>query len=235
MANLFVVGLIVGFLLAAPVGPIAVLCIQRTMNHGRAAGFVSGLGAAAADAFYGALAAFGVTMISTFLMAHRMAFQRIGGAVLIVMGVRLLLIAPAERKNGNNDRGLWADFFSTFVLTLTNPMTFIAFAVIFATLGVGVVRGHSFLTFELVAGVFLGSGAWWAFVVALINLFRDRFRYRTLVVVNRVTGIFVMAVGVFYLAILKPRAEVAPEILVKPIEAIERHRLTPTRPAAVTP
>ena len=235
MANLFVVGLIVGFLLAAPVGPIAVLCIQRTMNHGKTAGFVSGLGAAAADAFYGTLAAFGVTIISSFLMDHRMAFQRIGGAVLIVMGVKLLLKGPAEKRNGNDERGLWGDFFSTFVLTLTNPMTFVAFAVIFATLGVGVVRGHSVLTIELVAGVFLGSGAWWTVVVALVDLFRGRFRYRTLLVVNRVTGVFVMGVGILYLAVLKPKSEVAPQILTKPIEAIERHRVTPARPAAVTP
>jgi threonine/homoserine/homoserine lactone efflux protein len=235
MANLFVVGLVVGFLLSAPVGPIAVLCVQRTMNHGKAAGFVSGLGAAAADAIYGTLAAFGVTIISAFLMNNRMAFQRIGGAVLIVMGARLLFAKPAEKRNANNDRGLWGDFFSTLVLTLTNPMTFIAFAVIFATLGVGVVRGHTVLTVELVLGVFLGAGVWWTAVVALVNLFRDRFRYRTLVIINRVTGVFVMSVGVFYLAVLKPKAE-APRILTGPIEAIERHRRTPTQlPATVTP
>ena len=229
MENLFITGLIVGFCLAAPVGPIAVLCVQRTMSHGRLAGFVSGLGAAAADALYGTLAAFGVTVISAFLMDHRLIFQRAGGAILCVLGARLLMIKPPHGER-ETDRGVMGDFFSTLVLTLTNPMTFIAFVAIFATLGVGAVRGHSVLTAELVVGVFAGSGAWFCFLVLMANLFRHRFRYETLVFINRATGIFVLGVGVFYLFILRKEPKVDPELLRHPIEAMERegHRPAPT-------
>ncbi len=220
MENLFVKGLIVGFCLAAPVGPIAVLCAQRTMSHGKLAGFISGLGAAAADALYGTLAAFGVTFVSEFLLDHRMIFQRVGGAILCVLGARLFLIRPPQ-ESANDDGGLPGHFFSTLVLTLTNPMTFIAFAAIFATLGVGAVRGHSMLTAELVGGVFLGSAAWFTFLIALVNLFRERFHYRTLVAINRATGIFVIGVGVLYLFILRKDPEVAPAMLRKELAAIE--------------
>jgi len=231
VANLFVKGLIVGFCLAAPVGPIAVLCVQRTMSHSRFAGFVSGLGAAAADALYGTLAAFGVTVVSSFLLDHRMLFQRVGGAILCVLGARVLLMRPTQRKN-ENDRGLSADFFSTLVLTLTNPMTFIAFVAIFATLGVGAVRGHSVLTAELVGGVFLGSALWFSFLVGLVSLFHGHFGYQTLVTINRVTGIFVIGVGVFYLFILRARNEPSPEMLRERIEALE-HRVPSVSPAPV--
>ncbi|MGH9368995.1 MAG: LysE family translocator [Thermoanaerobaculia bacterium] len=228
MDDLFVKGLLVGFCLAAPVGPIAVLCVQRTMSHGKLAGFVSGLGAAAADAFYGTLAAFGVTVISAFLLDHRMLFQRAGGAILSVLGLRLLFARPPRRQSENDGRSLSADFFSTFVLTLTNPMTFIAFAAIFATLGVGVVWGHSILTAELVGGVFAGSGLWFAVLVALANLFRDRFRYRILVAINRVAGVFVIGVGVLYLFVLRKEPRVNPELLLHPIEALEGRLPTPS-------
>ncbi len=160
--SLFLKGLIVGFCLAAPVGPIAALCVQRTIAKRWISGLVSGLGAAVADAFYGAVAAFGATMISEFLISERAWMQRIGGVILIFMGLRLFLTKPAEEKaapaGNGNARGLTGDFLSTFFLTLTNPMTFVAFAAVFTTMGIGAVRGHPILTTELVGGVFLGSG-----------------------------------------------------------------------------
>src|SRR5262249_8680265 len=149
MQNLFIKGLIVGFFLAAPVGPIAALCVQRTIAKGWLSGVVSGLGAATADALYGAIAAFGATIISEFLINERSWLQRIGGVILILMGVRLLLTKTKPREdsvNGNGSRGLMGDFLSTMMLTLTNPMTFVAFAAVFTTMGIGVVRGRPILT-----------------------------------------------------------------------------------------
>ena len=233
MENLFVKGLIVGFCLAAPVGPIAVLCVQRTISHGKLAGLVSGLGAAVADALYGTLAAFGVTVISSFLMDHRLIFQRVGGAVLLVLGARLLFLKPPKAEEVDTDRGLAADFFSTLVLTLTNPMTFVAFVAIFATFGIGAVHGHSFLTAELVAGVLIGSSSWFAFLVGLSNFFRGRFRYETLVTINRATGVFVIGVGILYLFFLRKDPKVSPEMLRHPIQTLEGRTPVPT--AAATP
>ena len=200
--NLFVKGLIVGFCLAAPVGPIAAICVQRTISKRWISGVVSGMGAAAADAVYGAVAAFGATIISEFLITERQWLQRVGGVILIVLGLRLLFWTKIEeRKNGGSNRSLVGDFMSTFMLTLTNPMTFVAFAAIFTTMGIGAVRGHSILTAELVGGVFAGSALWWLILCGGAYLVRDHFDFRKLTTINRATGVFVMAVGIVYLVV----------------------------------
>jgi len=214
--SLLIKGLIVGFCLAAPVGPIAALCVQRTISKSFLSGLVSGLGAAAADAFYGMVAAFGATIVSEFLIAERSWMQRVGGVILIFMGLRLALTKPprengkdresevgsgrgGKKANGNNNRGLAGDFISTFLLTLTNPMTFVAFAAVFATMGIGAVRGRPFLTAELVGGVLLGSQLWWTILCGGAHALRRHFDYRKLITINRATGIFVIGVGVVYL------------------------------------
>lgn len=197
--NLFVKGLIVGFCLAAPVGPIAAICVQRTISKRWISGVLSGMGAAVADAVYGAVAAFGATIISEFLITERQWLQRIGGAILILLGLRLIFFTKLEeRKNGAN-RGLVGDFMSTFVLTLTNPMTFVAFAAIFTTMGIGAVRGHSILTAELVGGVFLGSALWWLILCGGAYLVRNHFDFKKLNTINKATGVFVIAVGLLYM------------------------------------
>src|SRR5262245_27885855 len=217
MQNLFVKGLIVGFCLAAPVGPIAALCVQRTIAKSWLSGMVSGLGAAAADALYGAIAAFGATIISEFLITERSWLQRIGGVILILMGLRLLLMKakPREAINGNGSRGLMGDFLSTLMLTLTNPMTFVAFAAVFTTMGIGVVRGRPILTAELVGGVFLGSAVWWVILCGGAHLLRRHFDFRKLVTINRATGVFVIAVGVVYV-LLQGTTERAPTLIPVP-------------------
>ena len=207
--SLLLRGLIVGFCLAAPVGPIAALCVQRTISRRWLSGLVSGLGAAAADAFYGAVAAFGATIISEFLIAERAWMQRVGGVILIFMGLRLFLRKPVgddsevelepgrrARKQESNGRGLTGDFLSTFLLTLTNPMTFVAFAAVFTTMGIGAVRGRPILTAELVGGVFLGSQLWWTILCGGAHALRHHFDYRKLITINKATGIFVIGVGV---------------------------------------
>ena len=215
--SLFIKGLIVGFCLAAPVGPIAALCVQRTISKSFLSGLISGVGAAAADAFYGMVAAFGATIVSEFLIAERSWMQRVGGVILIFMGLRLALTKPpresgrdrkgtevapgrpGRKPNGNNNRGLTGDFLSTFLLTLTNPMTFVAFAAVFATMGIGAVRGRPFLTAELVGGVLLGSQLWWTILCGGAHALRRHFDYRKLITINRATGIFVIGVGVVYI------------------------------------
>jgi threonine/homoserine/homoserine lactone efflux protein len=225
--NLFVKGLIVGFCLAAPVGPIAAICVQRTISKRLISGILSGMGAAVADAVYGAIAAFGANIIAEFIIAERSWLQRIGGAILILLGLRLIFFTKVEeRKNGATHRGLFGDFFSTFVLTLTNPMTFVAFAAIFTTMGIGAVRGHSILTAELVGGVFAGSALWWLILSSASFLLRNHFDFRKLAAINKATGVFVIAVGFLYLFVLKPGADEA-----TPIQRLVPHELkarTPT-------
>lgn len=199
--SLFVKGLVVGFCLAAPVGPIAALCVQRTITQGWPYGIASGLGAALADAIYGTLAAFGASYISQLLMTERSVLQRVGGAILIVLGVKLFLTKPPNGKSAADGKSLFGDFLSTLALTLTNPMTFVAFAAVFTGFGIHAVRGHMMVTAELVVGVFAGSLLWWAILCGGAHALRGRFNYSKLMIANRATGVFVMLVGVVYLVI----------------------------------
>jgi len=128
-------GLAIGFSIAAPVGPIGVLCVRRTLVEGRTSGFVSGLGAASADAIYGSIAAFGLTLISNFLITQQVWLRLIGGLFLCCLGLKTLLAKPAEQAATAKGNGLIGAYVSTFFLTLTNPMTIISFAAIFAGLG----------------------------------------------------------------------------------------------------
>jgi threonine/homoserine/homoserine lactone efflux protein len=230
--SIFVMGLIIGFALAAPVGPIAAICVQRTMNHGRLAGVLSGLGSAAADAVYGTAAAFGASFIAEFLVEHGSWLQKIGGAILVIMGVRLFFAKPKERDPAGRVRGKAGIFLSTFLLTLTNPMTFLAFGAIFATMGLGAVRGHSILTLDLVAGVTAGAALWWTILVVSVWALRRHFSYSKLVWVNRGAGVFVVAVGILYMFVLhggsvEPRLE-------RTLQRISpRVRATPTPTATI--
>ena len=133
--------------------------------------------------------------------------QKVGGAVLVVLGIRLFLTKPADEKaktgSARSNLGL---VLSTFFLTLTNPMTFLAFGAIFATMGLGATKGHSILTVDLVAGVTLGALAWWTLLVFAVHAVRRRFTYSKLVWVNRGAGIFVVAVGILYIFVLHGEA-----------------------------
>ena len=135
-------GLIIGFSIAAPVGPIGVLCIRRTLAEGWPSGLVSGLGAASADAIYGSIAGFGLAFISNFLVSQQFWLRLVGGIFLCYLGTRTLLSRPAEQAPVGKNGGLLAAYGSTLFLTLTNPMTIISFVAIFAGLGLAAARGN---------------------------------------------------------------------------------------------
>ncbi len=126
----FIKGLILGFSIAAPVGPIGILCIRRTLQYGRLSGFCSGLGAAAADTFYGIIAAFGLTLISDFLLEKRIWLHLIGGLFLIYLGWRTFFSKPVEKNQKIPHKTFTSDFFSTFFLTISNPLTILAYIAI---------------------------------------------------------------------------------------------------------
>jgi threonine/homoserine/homoserine lactone efflux protein len=199
-------GLAIGFAIAAPVGPIGVLCIRRALAHGTALGLASGLGAAVADATYGAVAAFGLTMISTFLVGQRLWLQILGGVFLCWLGVRTLLARPAQDGSGaTRAAGLLGALASTLFLTLTNPLTILSFVAVFAGLGLADTGGDYVAALTLVAGVFLGSALWWLLLSGGVGMLRMRFDARGLLWVNRVSGAVIVAFGVFALATL-PRS-----------------------------
>jgi threonine/homoserine/homoserine lactone efflux protein len=195
--GLFLEGIVIGFAIAAPVGPIGVLCIRRTLAEGRVSGLVSGLGAATADALYGAVAALGLTFVAEFLIGGESWLRLVGGAFLVVLGVSTFLARPAGRAAPDaKRRGLPGAYASTFFLTLTNPTTILSFAAIFAGLGAGETNGDVLSAMLLVLGVFLGSAAWWFVLSGATSLFRTRLSVRGLRWVNRISGTVIAAFGV---------------------------------------
>lgn len=200
MPVLFVIrGLILGFSIAAPVGPIGVLCIRRTLADGRAAGFVSGLGAATADMCYGAIAAFGLTAISGLLVGHSSWIRLVGGVFLCYLGIRTFLNKPAQQAASTGRYGLAGAYASTLLLTLTNPTTILSFVAIFAGLGLASTGGSYSESALLVLGVFLGSALWWLLLSTGVGLLRSRLDLRALRWVNRLSGVILLAFGLIAL------------------------------------
>ena len=199
--SLLLRGLAVGFSIAAPVGPIGVLCIRRTLADGRAAGLVSGLGAATADAIYGSIAGFGLTFVSGFLLSQTGWLRLVGGAFLLYLGIRTLLSRPAERPAAASGTGLARAYASTFLLTLTNPATILSFVAVFAGLGLASAGGDYAAATLLVLGVFSGSALWWLLLSGGVSLFRARFDARAMRWVNRLSGVVIATFGLAALLI----------------------------------
>jgi len=200
MENIFFIkGVILGFSIAAPVGPIGVLCIRRTLSNGLLNGFLSGLGTATADAIYGCIAAFGLTVVSTFLINSQFYLHLIGGLFLLYLGYKTFQSVPAEIAAKANGNGLFRSYTSAFFLTLTNPMTIMSFAAVFAGLGIGTASGE-FASVLLVLGVFIGSMLWWLFLSATVNLLRKRFDKKRLHWVNQISGVVITAFGILSLS-----------------------------------
>ncbi|PPS44272.1 LysE family translocator [Chroococcidiopsis sp. TS-821] len=158
--SLLLQGMILGFSIAAPVEPIGVLCIRRTLAHERTTGLVSGLGVATADAFYGCIAGFGLTLVSNFLVNQQLWIRLIGGIFLFYLGIKTFLSKPAEVSAAVKSNSLFGSYSSTLFLTLTNPATILSFAAIFA--GLGVVEGSYFDAIILVMCVY-----WFSFMVVV--------------------------------------------------------------------
>jgi threonine/homoserine/homoserine lactone efflux protein len=185
-------GLLLGLLIAIPVGPIGVLCVQRTLNKGKLSGFISGLGAATADAFYGAVAAFGLIIISGFLIKYQLIIRIIGGIFLVYIGIKSFYSKPKEIKPNEkvNDNPA-TDYISTFFLTITNPTTVISFTLLFAGIGLEFSNKSFNSSIFLVLGVFLGSALWWLILSFGVELIRSKVKNFSLEMVNKVAGVII--------------------------------------------
>src|ERR1043165_6504630 len=166
-------GLVIGFSIAAPVGPIGVLCIRRSLAEGMLKGFVSGLGAATADAAYGCVAGFGLTATSNFLVGQKLWFGLLGGAFLCYLGARTFFAKPATETAAEKGRGHSAGIFSPLALTLTNPATIPSFIAVFAGFGLGVSSSNYADASLLVLGVFVGSAFWLLLLSSGVGLRRS--------------------------------------------------------------
>jgi threonine/homoserine/homoserine lactone efflux protein len=198
--TLFVRGLVLGFTIAAAVGPISLLVIRRTLAEGRSVGLVSGLGVATADATYGALAAFGLTALTDLLVDSRRGLGIVGGLFLLWLAWRTFRSVPGEAAHdaGNGRRGLPGAYLSTLGLTLTNPMTILSFAALFV--GLGVTGGDAAGATLLTLGVFTGSALWWVVLTAAVGALRSRLTTSGLRRVNIASGLLIGAFAIVAIA-----------------------------------
>ncbi|MCX6133055.1 MAG: LysE family transporter [Ignavibacteriales bacterium] len=194
--TLLLKGIIIGFALALPIGPIGILCIRKTAAEGHLSGMVVGFGAATADAVYGFIAAFGLTVISDALVTRQMWFRLIGGVFLIYLGLKTFLAKPVENARGTNGKGLLGSYVSTFFLTLTNPLSIIAFLGVFAGFGLRNYDLSIGSASTLIAGVFLGSSLWFFLLSYSITLFREKINATGLGWVNRISGLLIIMFGI---------------------------------------
>ena len=192
-------GLMIGFSIAMPVGPIGLLCIRNVLTFGILCGLVTGLGAACADAIYGAMAGFGVTAISTFLEANGAYLQSTGALFLCYLGVSTFLGKTANSSNKEATLTHSRAFLATFFLTLTNPMTIISFAAVYAGLGIGHDNSSVNSALTTTLGVFLGSAIWWMILSLTASFFRERINLTSSRWLNKFSGLILFGFGAFAL------------------------------------
>jgi threonine/homoserine/homoserine lactone efflux protein len=198
----FARGVALGLAVAAPVGPMSLLCMRRTLAIGFSAGLLSGLGIASADALYGAVAAFGLVAVTSVLVSHELWLRLVGGAALIYLGVRTLRARPAHAAASTDATSPIGMYVSMLALTLTNPTTILSFAGLFAGVGLGESDGDPISATTMVLGVFVGSAAWWLALTCGISLARRRLTAGLRHTINRLSGLALVIVGLLALASL---------------------------------
>ena len=191
-------GMLIGLMVSVPLGPMGVLIIQKTLQKGALAGFISGLGAAFADLFYATVAVFGLGFVVNLIQSHELLLQILGGIVLIIIGLIIYFRNPLKQirmRKRVSKKGLLGDFATLFFLTVSNPVTIVVFMAVFA--GASVFGDAPSFKIELfvLAGILLGGSLWWYTLSTLINIFRKKFRLRVLITINRISGILVTILG----------------------------------------
>jgi threonine/homoserine/homoserine lactone efflux protein len=197
----FLKGLIIGFAMAVPVGPIGIMCIRKTLAEGHSRGMIIGLGAATADSLYGGLAAFGLTFVSDVIAGQHFWLSLIGGGLLLFLGIRTFRAKRKDPIVPFDKKGLLGSYISAFLLALTNPLTIFAFVAVFAAFGLG----HRLVFISaciLVIGVFAGSSLWFLTLGYVVTLFRKNLDAGGLRWVNRISGALIMLSGVVAFASL---------------------------------
>ena len=195
-SDIFIKGVIAGLVACAPVGPIGLLCVRRTLIYGRLAGLVSVLGASTADGLYCLIAGLGVTYIATLLKNEQTMFTLLGGSILVALGLKLFFTPPAQKTPEVSENGLLHAYVSSFIVMLANPMLIFVFSAAFTALGVHGWKADYLSTATLVAGVFIGSALWAPILVLAVSLFRPQFGPRQQMTLNRVSGLIILGFGV---------------------------------------
>ncbi len=194
--SFFLKGMILGFSIAAPVGPVGILCIRRTLEFGKLSGFFSGLGAAVADTFYACIAAFGLAFISNLLVAEQFWLRLVGGLFLICVGLKTFFAKVNDKTKKVSHKSILNDFISTFLLTLSNLMNIVVFLAVFAALGLSTVDNTYFEAGSLVLGVFLGASIWCLIFSEGVTLFRRKLTKKVMRWINSISGLIIIGFGI---------------------------------------
>lgn len=200
--SLFVQGIIIGLTLAVPVGPLSLICIQRTVKEGRFHGIFSGIGVATADSFYAAVTFLGLTVISGLIITQQYLFRFLAGVVLILIGIRVFLSIPSALSAKTQHESYLKDYLSMVALAIANPLTLVFFLVILPGYGV-VIQATSFVSAaEFVAGVFFGSTVWWVVLCGSLGSVRSHLTTANLAMINRLSGLLISCFGAGVLILL---------------------------------
>lgn len=195
--TLLIKGIIVGLLASIPLGPIGIICIQRTINKGKLSGFLSGMGAASADTIFAAIAGFSLSFIISFIQEQQVIFQAIGGLIVFGLGIKIFYTNPVRqlRRHKRKQNNLMEDYLSVLLVTITNPLAVFLFIALFASLGVVVEGENILLSLVATSGVFIGAMLWWYILTTLVNIFRNKFRLKQLWWINKLSGAVIFTLG----------------------------------------
>jgi threonine/homoserine/homoserine lactone efflux protein len=200
--SFFIQGIVIGLTLAVPIGPISLLCIQRTIADGRLHGVISGLGVSTADSFYAAITVLGLTFISSLIVAHQYLFRSLAGVILVLIGIRVFMLVPAGVSEKSENDTYFKDYLSMVAIAIANPMTLIFFLVILPGFGV-IIQESAFLPATgFVVGVFFGSAIWWIILCGSIGSVRSRISVKNLGLINRISGVLISCFGAGMLILL---------------------------------
>ncbi len=195
--HLLLRGFVIGFTIAASIGPIGILCIRRSLANGFASGFFSGMGVATADGFYGAVAAFSLTFISSFLIKQQLILQVLGVVFLVYLAVKIFTATPKETITGSvTSRGILKDYFSMLVLTIINPMTILLFSAVFANIGLTQSSTTYAQATTLTLGVFFGSATLYFILSLVFGVFGKKLKSNVIVLVNRISASIIVGFAV---------------------------------------
>ena len=194
--EIIIKGIIIGLMASMPLGPIGVMCVQRTLNNKFLSGFVSGCGAATADLLFATIALFFFSIIEPYLSKNIELFKFIGGAIIAVVGISILLKKIGKlRQNRNSKRGLVKDYFSIFGLTVTNPAYILVFLGLFSYFKIGEMEFTLFTHILMLTGVLIGALSWWFFLTSMVNLLRKRFTAKHIFYINKTAGVVIFSLG----------------------------------------
>lgn len=194
-------GILLGLLVSMPFGPIGIILVNRTLKRGFLSGFFSGIGLAFADTMLALLSGFGFAFILSFIEERRFIISLIASGLILGAGIKVFFSNPIKefRRKDKVNKSLWRDFYSVFILAITNPFTIFVFVALFSGLNLKSSLQPSLIPVFLIPGVFIGALTWWLFLSYFVNKFKKRIRLRTIIKINKVAGAVIASTGILIL------------------------------------